>query len=128
MSDELIVQQEEARVEMGHEEVVFVTKDGKRHVISMVNILEKGTTDQALAYAQLVLAQATIHQISGLARAMNELASALKSIIPPEGERKDPQDVINSSITTVIGALKNAGVPVPNLPPGVLDGNRSKSK
>jgi hypothetical protein len=114
----------EARVEMGHEEVVFVTSDGQRHSVSMREIVENGTPDQMLVYAQLVLLQAIHQQQGSLAQAMTNLAEAMRALTSG-ASAQDPQETAKTAVSTLLSTLKAAGIPLPAIPPGVVDGDRS---
>jgi hypothetical protein len=117
----------EPTMTVGQEEVVFTMGDGGEHKIVLKDILESGAAGAALAYAQLILLQALIHQQKELAGAMNALANVLRELVgqpPQQTSAVDMPRVAQDAATAIVGALKSAGVPLPSIP-GAKDGNRT---
>jgi len=120
-----VIKSTEPRVEMGEESLTFVHANGERHQIKLVDVLEDGTPDQALAYGQLALMNAMIRQQQETAGALVQLAEAIRSIGPPKVEMPDPEKHVAGAMNAALKALKDAGITLPLTPEAIRNGNRS---
>jgi hypothetical protein len=72
-----------ASIELDAEKVSFGMPDGEVFKVQLRTILEKGNTEDALAYANLIMLRTIAERQGELASAMNTLALAIRAMVVP---------------------------------------------
>lgn len=95
----------QAQVHVTTEGVTFTSQDGRVYVVTAESLIQAGDHAALLAFANLVATDYLIQSQAGMARAVSELAAALRS-----RPAANVEDLMASATQTALRALADAGL------------------
>ena len=120
MSEGNIQKGVQANLELDHEKVSFLMPDGSTFKVQLQTILDKGDTQSALVYAQLIVLQNLATRQSDLAAAMVQLANAVRAMVPSSGQNSAAmtpnavETLVDGMFDRMTKLFVTAGMKLPN--------------
>ncbi len=108
-----------AGIELNPEKLTFLTETGETHSIVLKDLLDgEDNTNAALAYANLIVLQNMAERQADLAQAMNDLAQAIRGVVPAQGSAAFTPDAVDGLVDSMFkrmtGLFAAAGMKLPN--------------